>query len=238
MPKAAPCLALLLGLAPAVALAQLAPKVDARGVIQEVRLDGEVFLTDLAVSVEKPGWRGRLADQRAIDPATVRVRRDGPTTFYAAPIQGDDFTGRLIQRVTRRDGELVLDYEVFPDHDVEIEAVVLQFALPADRRAGGVSFRVDGDPARLLPAEPGDGDPLLWRGEPKWLEWRLEPAGRSLRLAPRDAGIQLLHLRDRNAPAAFAIRATAGGGEHLARKPIHLGLTLRAGDSAKPGQSE
>jgi len=234
--KIAPCVVpLLLGLVPAAAWAQLAPTLDPRGVVQEVRLNDEVFLTDMAISVEKPGWSGRLADQRVVDPATVHVRRDGPTTLYAMPIKGDGFAGRLIQRVTRRDGDIVLDYEVFPDDDVEIEAVVLQCALPAGRHAGKTTFRVDGGAPSLLPADPVDGGAApLWRGEPKWL--RLDSADLSLRFTPRDAGLQLLDLRERN-DSSFAIRATAGGGEHLARKPIHLGLTLQALDPGASGRS-
>jgi len=233
--KTAASLILILGLAPGLASAQLVPKIDPRGVIEEVRLGDEVFLTDLAISLEKPGWSGRLTDQRDVDPATIHVRRDGPATIYAMPLKGDDFSGRLIQRVTPLDDGVALDYEVFPDDDIEIEAVVLQGRISADRRAGRISYSADGESSRLFPAVPGDGETPFWSGEPKSLA--LTAAGRTLQLSPRDAELQLLDLRKKNAPA-FAIRVTAGGGEHLARKPIHLGLTLRAGRPTEPRQGE
>lgn len=223
--RTASSLILVLALGPGIASAQLSPKIDPRGVIGEVRLGDEVFLTDLAVSVEKPEWSGRLADQRDVDPATVHARRDGPITHLSMPLKGDEFQGRMIQRVTRLDDGVALDYEVFPDDDVEIEAIVLQGRLSADRHAGKTSHFADDDAPKLLPAEPGEGPALLWSGEPKSLG--LTADGRTLRLSPRDAELQLLDLRNENDPA-FVLRATAGGGEHLARKPIHLGLILRA----------
>jgi len=221
--EAATSLILVLGLAPGIASAQLSPKIDPRGVIEEVRLGDEIFLTDLAVSLEKPEWSGRLVDQRDVDPATVHVRRDGPATIYAMPLESDEFKGRLIQRVTRLDDGVALDYEVFPDDDIEIEAVVLQGRLPVDRPIGKIWCFAPGADA------PGDD-------QAKSL--RLTAADRTLHLSPRDAALELLDLRKKNNPA-FIIRATAGGGEHLARKPIHLGLTLRAGDDpAEPRRGE
>lgn len=210
---------MFLGIIPAVALAQTAPEIAPTGVIGELRVDGEVVLTDLALSVEKPEWTGRLVDQREVDPAAVHARRDGPSAFWSMPMKGDGFTGRLIQRVTRIDDGLLLDYEIFPDDDIEIEAVVLQGRLPA----GKLSYSVDDEAAKSPPDEPGD-EPLVWSGSPRSLSLTIN--GHLLRLSPRDAGLQLVDDR-RAAVPGFLIRATAGGGEHLARKPIHLGMTIR-----------
>lgn len=220
--KIASCLVVLLGISPAVASAQLASKIAPTGVVNELRAGAEVVLSDLALSVEKPEWSGRMVDQRDVAPKSVHARRDGPNTFLAMPMEGDEFKGRLIQRVTRIDDGLSLDYEIFPDDDIEIEAVVLQGRLPA----GKLSYSADGEAPKTIADEPAD-DPLIWSGEPKSLE--LTIGGRTLRLSTRDAELQLID--DRKAePPGFLIRAAAGGGEHLARKPIHLGLTIRAGD--------
>lgn len=211
---------MFLGLSPAVALAQLVSKIAPTGVIDELRVGGEVVLTGLALSVEKPEWSGRMIDQRDVDPKSVHARRDGPNTFLAMPLEGDEFQGRLIQRLTKIDGGLVLDYEIFPDDDIEIEAVVVEGRIPA----GKLSYSVDGGAPKPVPDEPG-GDALIWSGGPKSLALTID--GRTLRLAARDAELQLIDDRESETPG-FLVRATAGGGEHLARKPIHLGLTIRA----------
>jgi hypothetical protein len=122
------------------ASAQLALKVDPRGTILEVRVGDAVYLEDVGVALVKPGWNGNLADQRDVDPATVRVHRDGATTTYAMPLRGQAFVGRLIERIVRDgDAGVSMEFEVIPEQDVEVETVLLRgrsrsHRTPASRR--------------------------------------------------------------------------------------------------------
>ena len=77
-----------------------------------------------------------------------------------------------------------------------------------------------------MPAELNEKKYILWSGDPEWLGFGVPGAG-GLRVLPRDMGLQLQDDRKWNTPA-FGLLATAGGGEHLARKPIRFALSLRA----------
>ncbi|APW58937.1 hypothetical protein [Paludisphaera borealis] len=221
-------LALFAALGSTSAPAQLALQIDARGTLAEVRVGDAIYLSDVAVTLVKPGWTGNLADQRAVDPATVRVHKAGRTTTYTMPLRGENLTAQLIERVTR-DGDLVdVQYEVIPDQDVELETVLLQGSLATASHAGKTSYLVGGPTTSrgILPAELNDKNHILWSGDPEWLGFGLPGVG-GLRVVPRDMGLQLQDDRKWNTPA-FGLLATAGGGEHLARKPIRFALSLRA----------
>ena len=208
--------------------AQIAVQLDPRGTLNEVKVGDAVYLGDVAVSLVKPGWTGNLADQRNVDPGTVHVYKQGATTTYTMPLKGDSFSGQLIERVTRTDDAVELRYEVIPDRDVEIETVLLRGSLATASHAGKTSYLVGGSKAArgILPTELNAEKYVLWRGEPAWLGFAAPGVG-GLRVVPRDMGIQLQDDRKWNTPA-FAMLATAGGGEHLMRKPIRFGLSLRA----------
>ncbi len=227
--KIASSLVVLLGLMQPFASAQLSLRIDPRGAIDEVRVGDLVYLTDLAVSVVKPGWTGNLADQRVVDPASVQVHKAGPTTTYTMPLAGGPLTGQLIERVTQ-DGDLVtLQYEVIPDQEIEIETILLQGLLPADRHAGKTSYFV-GDQSGtrgVLPAELDEKKHILWSGDPEWLGLGAGEGKGGLRIVPRDMGLQLQDNRKWKTPG-FGLLSTAGGGEHLARKPIRFALTIQA----------
>ena len=89
-------LALLAALGPSSAPAQLALKIDRRGTLTEIRVGDAIYLKDVAVTLVKPDWTGNLADQRAVDPATVRVHKAGATTTYTMPLRGDALTAQFI----------------------------------------------------------------------------------------------------------------------------------------------
>jgi len=225
--KTAIRLALLLGLAAAPARAQLAIEADARGVV-EARVGGTAYLADLAVSVVKPGWSGDLADQRAVDPADVKVHREGSTTTYAMPLAGGPLSGRLVERIVRDADGATLEFSVFPDRDVEVEAILLRGSLATAEHAGKTAYYAAGPEPRigLLPAALDAERYVAWSGEPEWLGLE-RPGSGGLRMAPIDARVQVQDDRKWGSPA-FAVLLTTGGGEMLARKPIRIGLALRA----------
>ncbi len=216
----------VLGQSPAPA--QIAVELDRRGALAQVKVGDAVYLSDVAVSLVKPGWTGNLADQRSVDPGSVHVSKRGATTTYTMPLNGDSFTGQLIERVTRGDDAVELWYEVIPDADVEIECVLLRGSLAAASHAGKTSYLVGGsDAARgVLPAELDAARYILWGGDPEWLGFAAPGAG-GLRVIPRDMGLQLQDDR-KWTPPGFAVLAPAGGGEPLTLKPIRFGLSLRA----------
>jgi hypothetical protein len=218
------------------ASAQLALKVDPRGTIAEVRVGDAVYLEDVGVALVKPGWTGNFADQRDVDPATVRVHRDGATTTYAMPLRGESFAGRLIERIVRDgDAGVSLEFEVIPEQDVEVETVLLRGSIPVASHAGESSYLVaaPGSPRGVLPKELNAEKYILWSGDPEWLGFARPGAG-GLRVRSDDMGLQLQDDRKWGTPA-FGLLATAAEGEHLARKPIRFALSLRA---EAPGKLE
>ena len=104
----------------APARGQLTVEADGRGVVS-VSVGGTPYLTDLGVSVVKPGWTGELANQRAADPSEVSIREEGATTSYIVPLRGP-MPGVLITRVVRETDQVRLEYQVIPDDGAEIEA--------------------------------------------------------------------------------------------------------------------
>ena len=66
---------------PASARAQVAAEFGHGGEIKELKVGGVVFLKDIGVSLIKPGWAGRLADQRSVDPALLRVEKRAVRTI-------------------------------------------------------------------------------------------------------------------------------------------------------------
>jgi hypothetical protein len=197
-------------------------------VLGEVRVGDAVYLQDVAVALVKPGWTGELADQRGVDPKAVHVHTEGATTTYTMPMRGDEFTGQLIERVTRKGDAVELQFEVIPDHDMEIETVLLRGSLATASHAGKTGYFVGGSNAArgVLPAELNAAKYVLWGGDPEWLGFEA-PGAEGLRVVPHDMRLQLQDDRKWNTPA-FGLLATAGGGEHLARKPIRFALSLRA----------
>jgi hypothetical protein len=225
--KTASWTTLLVCLVVAPARAQLAVEADARGVI-EARVGGTSYLSDLAVSVVKPGWSGDLANQRAVDPATVKVHREGATTTYTMPLAGGPLSGLLIERITREKDGATLEFEVVPDREVELEVVLLKGSLATAEHAGNTAFLVAGPdgPRGVLPAALDADRYVVWSGDPDWLGLE-RPGSGGLRLTPRDVRFQLQDDRKWDAPH-FGLQMTTSGGEVLARKPIRLGLALRA----------
>ncbi|WP_165251223.1 DUF5060 domain-containing protein [Paludisphaera soli] len=225
--KTASWTAVLVCLAVAPARAQLAVEADARGVV-EARVGGTAYLSDLAVSVVKPGWSGDLANQRAVDPSTVKVHREGATTTYTMPLAGGPLSGLLIERITRENDGVTLEFEVIPDREAELEAVLLRGSLATAEHAGKTAYLVaepDG-PRGVLPASLDADRYVVWSGDPDWLGLE-RPGSGGLRLTPRDVRFQLQDDRKWDA-SHFSLLMTASGGEVLARKPIRFGLALRA----------
>ena len=209
--------------------AQVVVAADGRGVAS-VSVGGTSYLTDLGVSVVKPGWSGELADQRRADPDEVSIQKDGATTVYVVPLRGG-MPGVLVERIVREADEVRLEFDVMPDDDAEMEAVVLAGSLAAREHAGKTAFVVAGDGGRgTLPAELDADRYVQWGGAPDWLGLE-RPGAKGLKVDPNDDRLQLQDERKWGGDR-FRLMLLAGGGEVLARKPIHFAMTLRA---APPG---
>ncbi|MDG3006106.1 DUF5060 domain-containing protein [Paludisphaera mucosa] len=224
--KTAPWIVLLVALIPSSSYGQLAVEADARGVVG-VRVGDAAYLSDLAVSVVKPGWSGDLANQRAVDPAKVKVHKAGATTTYTMPLSGA-LSGVLIERIIRERDGATLEFELIPDRDVELEAVVLRGSLATAEHAGKTTYLVGDQSGErgVLPAALNADRYVAWSGRPEWLGLERPGAG-GLRIAPRDVQMQLQDDRKFDSPL-FSLLMTTSGGEVLARKPIRFGVSLRA----------
>ncbi|WP_337173146.1 DUF5060 domain-containing protein [Paludisphaera sp.] len=210
----------------APARGQLTVEADGRGVVS-VSVGGTPYLTDLGVSVVKPGWSGELANQRAADPAEVSIQQDGATTIHVVPLR-DPMPGVLIARVVREPGQVRLEYEVIPDEGEEIEAVVLGGTLAAGEHAGRTAYFI-GDPGGdrgTLPATLDADRYIQWSGQPDWIGLERPGAG-GLRIDPRRDRVQLQDDRKWGGDG-FRLMLQASGGEILPRKPIQFGMVLRA----------
>lgn len=234
---ASAALGLLCIVLPGLARGQIAVEADGRGVAT-VRVGGATYLTDLGVSVIRPGWKGDLANQRAVDPAEVEIYREGAATTYVVPLK-DPLPGVLIERIIPDKEGVSLEIEVIPDQEAELEAVLLCGSLATADHAGKTAFDVVGDPSArgVLPAALDADRSVVWGGTPESI--RLErPGAGGLTIVPGDARVQLQDERKRNA-SHFSLMLTTSGGEVLARKPIRLGVKLRAaapGEAAQPSR--
>lgn len=217
---------LILGLLPAMARGQLAIKADARGVAR-VRLGDVDVLKDVGVAVVRPGGKGDLANQRTVDPAEVSIHKEGDVTTYVIPLH-EPLAGVLIERIIRRNDETRLEFEVIPDEEAELEAVVVRGSLDTAEHAGKTAYFVGDEKAvqGTLPAALDADHHIAWSGRPRWIGFE-KPGANGLRIDPGDARIQLQDDRKSNA-SHFSLMAMTSGGEVLARKPIRISLGFTA----------
>ena len=217
---------LILGLLPAMARAQVAIEADARGVAQ-VRVGDVGVLKDVGVAVVRPGWKGDLVNQRTVDPAEVSIRKEGDVTTYVIPLH-EPLAGVLIERIIREKNDARLEFEVIPDEETELEAVVLRGSLDAADHAGKTAYFVGDEKALhgVLPTILDADHSLVWGGRPRWIGFEKSGA-KGLRIDPGDAKIRLQDDRKSNA-SHFSLMAMTSGGEVLARKPIRISLEFTA----------
>lgn len=218
--------------------AQVTVEADGRGVAS-VSVGGTPYLTDLGVTVVRPGWSGELANQRKVDPAEVSIREEGATTTYVVPLR-DPLPGVLIERIIRKPDGVRLEFEVIPDHEAELEAVVLGGAVATAEHAGKTAYLIGdaGGDRGPLPAQLDADHYILAGGRPDWIGLERPGAG-GLRVDPRGDRIQLQDDRKWGSDH-FRLMLLASGGEVLPRKPIQFGVVLRAeepGGLAKQAQA-
>ncbi len=158
-------------LLPSIALAQLAARLGPRGEIAEIRLGKTVYFTDVAVSLVKPDWAGNIVDQRAAEPAAVRIEKSGKVTTYRYTLQGEGVQVRVQERVDIDDKSVALQYEIVPVQDVLTETVVLRGLMPAETHAG-VTHYVVGDvnsSGGLCPAALNRDAYVIYNGAAEWI---------------------------------------------------------------------
>lgn len=217
---------MILGLVPALARGQVAVEADARGVAR-VLVGGAEVLKDVGLAVVRPGWKGDLANQRTADPAEISIRKEGDAATYVIPLH-DPLAGVLIQRIIRDKDGVRLEFEVIPDEEAELEAVVVRGSLAAAENAGKTLYIVDDEQPALgtLPAAPDADRYIVWGGRPRWVGFE-RPGSGGLRIDPGDAKVQIQDDRKWNA-SQFSLMAMTSGGEVLARKPIRISLAFKA----------
>ena len=223
-------MAVALWLLPAVAWAQFDAKFGPRGEITRLSAGGVVYFENISLSLIKPGWSGRLADQGAVDPRSVKVEKQNDSTVYTATLSAPGGTIRLreIARVAPR--KVTLEYEVTPEQDVETEVVLLQGTMPADVHAGKTRYTVVGDEVArgVCPAELNrDGYVVFGGRSADWVGFtrRGEPA---LRVTPAPRACSFRTIANGTSPAlpSWPWPAAAGclpvrrSGSRSATRPI------------------
>ncbi|MCC6728983.1 MAG: DUF5060 domain-containing protein [Chthonomonadales bacterium] len=215
----------------APATAQVRAEIGPRGEVTAVRVGGATILTDLAVSIVRPGWTGNIVDQRGAPGVTAR-RQDG-AAIYSGRLTGAGPAARLREVVRTAPGRVTLRYELTPEADMDAECVLLQGLLPAEPHAGRTAYVVaERPPVRgTLPARYGGGGHVLVGSRAaEWIGFSL-PSGAALRVTPDGLSAQLQDNRRWDTPA-FGLLLTAPGGRLRAGVPVRFGVTL-AVDTAR-----
>ncbi|MCC7491610.1 MAG: DUF5060 domain-containing protein [Fimbriimonadaceae bacterium] len=212
---------------------------DGRGVLPHVLLDGQPFLRDLAVTLTAPGWNGDRGAQRKLEPAGVRMTRDGAATVYQAQLQQDDTRTQLELRAVPQPAGLRLEYALTPAAPVAIENILLMGSIPATPHAGQTRFIGVGDEVRqgLLPATLNAAGYRFW-DDPSatWLAL-LDPSGRALRIDVEGLALALQDDRQFGSPA-FALHASSGPARTLAAgQTVRFALTVTASSATDVEQA-
>ncbi|MBI2299301.1 MAG: DUF5060 domain-containing protein [Armatimonadetes bacterium] len=209
-----------------------------RGEVAELRLGPTVYLTDMAVAVAKPGWAGSLVDQRAADPAGVKVERRGATTVHTLIVAGEGARVRLKVTATASPASLAVRWEVTPEQEIDAEKVAVQGTVPAALHAGRTRWLLADAGVRdgLLPAEQDPASHIVFGGcAPDWAAL-LGPDGSALRITAENCLVQLQDNRKWQVPG-FGLLFLADGGRLLAGKTIRFGATFTA-DTSDQVQAE
>jgi len=198
---------LLLSQSPGSAQAKLEAVVGPTGVVQELRAEGEVVATEMAVLVVKPGWNGMWADQRRADPTLFHVKHEGARTEAEGRIGIEGGTIELTESVARtielaegagQAAEGVrLKYGVKPSLDLATEGVVVSVLLPTSAAAGTAKwYTYDGMDFRsaLFPAQLPDPYHLVG-GPMDWLGWTLA-SGKGVRFDLTQSTTKAANLQD------------------------------------------
>jgi hypothetical protein len=204
-----------------------------RGEITALRVDEVLYVSDAAVCVAKPGWSGTLADQRAADPASVRVSTADGATVYTMDLPAPGGALHLTEAVRLTPEQLRVEYELTPEVEVTAEAVYVQSLLPAAVHAGATRYLVAGATVAqgLLPAAVSpDSHVIVGGGLVDWAGFAAA-GGSGLRVVPSDLTAQLQDNRRWDLPH-FGLLTSAPGGRLTAGKTIRLGLTYTATTAA------
>ena len=115
--------------------------------------------------------RATSFDQRAAEPAAVRIEKSGKVTTYRYTLQGEGVQVRVQERVDIDDKSVALQYEIVPVQDVLTETVVLRGLMPAETHAG-VTHYVVGDvnsSGGLCPAALNRDAYVIYNGAAEWI---------------------------------------------------------------------
>ncbi len=219
---------------PAACQAQLNVAIEPLGQIREVRVGDVVYLTDLAVAINKPGWTGILVDQRRPDPGSVQVERNGARTTYSLTMSGEGAPIRLRETAEVAPDRVTVRYELTAEKDVPVECVLVQGLMPTAVHAGKTRYvEADGMGTQgLCPAELNAGNYLIVGGRAAdWIGFG-HPGGTALRVIPEAMDLQFQDNRKWDTPA-FGLLATTGSGKLAAGKTVRFALTFAADTLAK-----
>ena len=227
-----------LALLPTLALAQLKATVGSRGELAELRNGDVVYFTDVAVSLVKPGWSGDLLSQRTADPAAVTVQTANGATTYSLSLTNGATRATLRETVRVTSESVVVQYELTPAQDLDVQAVLLQGLMPTAVHAGVTRYvAADGGVTQgTCPAELSPNSYIVFGGRAAdWLAFT-RPDGTALRIIPSGLTSQFQDNRKWNTPG-FALQGDAGGGKLAAGKTLRFGVTY-ASDTAQNIESE
>ena len=219
---------------PASACAQVVAEFGPRGEINDMRVGGVDYLKDIGLSLIKPGWAGRLADQRSLDPASVKVDKLPGETVYSANLGTEGCAIRMREVASVSPDRVTLDYEITPEKDVETEVVLVQGTLPAESHAGLTTTILAGEtvsrslcPAKLNP----DSYVILGGQEAEWIGFT-KARSASLRVVPGGSHVQFQDDRKWNMPG-FSLMVMAAGGRLTAGEPVRISIVFEASSAEK-----
>lgn len=231
---------LVLALPALVAEAGVTYQVDPRGIVARMDVGSCPFLTAAGVSLVAPGWRGNLGDQHALKPSAVEVTRHAGETIYAGVLSGKTGRTRLRQVVRPIARGVRLEYELTPEVELAVEAVLFRAEIPMQPHRGSTRYVACGSEevkSGVFPPELPAQYHFLPGGAYEWLAL-VAADGTALRLKSEGMSLGMQDARKFGGSQYELFCSAAARGKLAAGKPVRLAIEITATTADEVAQAQ